>query len=101
MPLGKRLTAKHFPEKMPSGAICNDNTSSREQEEAQMSKLKDHLSECLKSDIKNLFSDIKLLDDHQAIAMLDMVTKHHQDTIKHFRAKINIKKSIYEKDSIK
>ena len=97
----RALENKHFPDKVPPKDPANDNKTSEDVEKELETELRDALVILLKEDIPNLFADILLLEDHQAIEMLELVTQEHDKTIKHLRAKVNFSKAVTGKDNLK
>jgi len=90
----RRIVKKHTPTNPSFLDHVNDNLNDDQYEEKQLELLQNAMSECIATDIKNLFADLKYLRDDQAMELMEIITREQAGTIKHFRTKVNVDKAL-------
>jgi len=94
----RRIINKYAPSNPSFLDHVNDNLNDDQYEEKQLELLQNAMSECIETDIKTLFADLKYLRDDQVMRFLEMITEQQAETIKHFRTKVNVKKALTGKE---
>lgn len=94
----ERVISKHVPRDASFLNHVNDNLNDDEYEAFQLSKIQDALCTLVKTDIKTMFEDIKALRDEHMVEVLELISLHQEQILKHLRTKQNVNQALKGKE---